>query len=543
MTQEVRAYVAQGGLKQQRELVRQTPGDAGAWYTLATLALEAGEMGEARFAFTQSVYLAPQQVDQALRAVDHLAKAGCNPEAEHLLRRVLERSPTCKEARLRLGQLLIDTGREVQASDEIDAVLQKQPRDVELQLLAATASERRGMLAKASEHLSAALAAHPDHIVAGRRLGSMFSQLGDHAGAVRCWRRVVILTAGQDLEAMTGLGISLSGHGQHAEALQVLAEVAKRQRRSPSALADLGMALTSAGQVEDAAAAFQQALELEPRSPQAHCGLGIAYQKQSRWHEAAQAFRATEQLVPDSPVGPLNLGLALMELGDKEGARRALLRAAALAPDDPEIRAVLEQALTRQPERTPTPVAGAGVGTGTNGQGFSASIKGDLRSFQLFDVLEFLRLQKKTGALVVSSRQGAGIVRLVEGALTSASAPRVKRLGEALVDSGLISRQQLERALSHQREEPRENAETLGSLLLRVGIIDRDRLTTAIRRQVMAALEHMMTWTEGAFSFHPGDVDESVTLPVSLDLRDVMLKLMRLTDERNAGRRDRPEAD
>jgi Flp pilus assembly protein TadD len=542
MTSRVQAYLAQGGLKRQREVVRETPGDAGTWYTLGTLALEAGEIGEARFAFTQSVYLAPQQVDQALGAVDHLAKAGCDPEAEQLLRRVLERSPTCKEARLRLGQLLIDTGREVQASAELDAVLQRQPRDLELQLLAATASERQGMLAKASDHLSAALAAHPDHIVAGRRLGSMLSQLGDHAGAVRCWRRIVILTAGQDMEAMTGLGITLSGNGQHADALQVLGEVAKRQG-SPSALADLGMALTAAGRVEEAAAAFKRALDLEPRSPQAHCGLGIAYQKQSRWHEAAQAFRATEQLAPNSPVGPLNLGLALTELGDKEGARRALLRAAALAPDDPEIRGVLEQALIPQPERTPTPALGAGVGTGTNDRGFSASIKGDLKSFQLFDVLEFLRLQKKTGALVVSSRQGAGIVRLVEGALTSASAPRVKRLGEALVDSGVISLEQLERALSHQREEPGENAETLGSLLLRDRIIDRDRLTTAIRRQVMAALEQMMTWTEGAFSFHPGDVDESVTPPVSLDLRDVMLKLMRLTDERNAGRRHRPEAD
>jgi Flp pilus assembly protein TadD len=533
--------VTQGGLKQQRELVRQTPSDASAWYTLGTLALEAGEIGEARFAFTQSVYLDPQQVDQALRAVEQLAKAGCDPEAEHLLRRVLERSPGCKEARLRLGKLLIDTGREVQASAELDAVLQTQPRDVDLQLLAATASERQGMLTKASEHLSAALAADPDNIVAGRRLGGVLSQLGDSAGAVRCWRRIVMRTAGKDMAAMTGLGISLSSHGQHNEALQVLTEVARRQSHSPSALSDLGMALTAAGRVDEAAAAFKQALDIEPRSAQAHCGLGIAYQRQSRWHEAAQAFRATEQLAPDNPVGPLNLGLALSELGDKEGARRALLRAAALAPDDPEIRSVLEQALIPEPDpRTPTPPAGIG---GAAAAGFGASINGDLKSFQLFDVLEFLRLQKKTGSLVVSSRQGAGIVRLVEGSLTSASAPRVKRLGEALVDSGLISRAQLERALSHQREEPRESAETLGSLLLRERVIDRDRLTTAIRRQVMAALEDMLSWKEGAFSFHPAQADDGVTPPVSLDLRDVMLKLMRLTDERNAGRPHRPEAE
>src|SRR5262249_49928521 len=163
-------------------------------------------------------------------------------------------------------------------------------------------------------------------------------------------------------------------------------------------------------------------LELDARSAQAYCGLGLAYQRLARWAEAAEAFRATEQLAPENAAGPLNLALALDQLGERDGARLALLRAAALAPEEEGHRRALEQFLAR-----PATASQPGTG-GLRAAEFDASITGDLKSFQLFDVLEFLRLQNKTGALVVSSRQGAGIVRLTQGAVTSASAPGVKRL-------------------------------------------------------------------------------------------------------------------
>ena len=529
-----------GDLKELRETVRSTPNDAGAWFALAVAALDAGEVGEARFAFTQSVYLAPYALSQAVSAADLLAQAGSRPEAEHLLRRVLERSPDFREAQLRLGQLLLDMGREAQAAAELGAALANRPQDVDLHLLAATAHERAGALTAASEHLAAVLEVDPHHLEAGRRLGTLLGQLGDTEGAVRCWRRLVARTEGRDLDALTGLGISLSSNAQHDEALQILKDVARRRGRSASTLSDLGMALSAAGRIEEAAAAFERALQIEPQSPQAYCGLGIAYQRQSRWHEAAQAFRATEQLAPGSAVGPLNLGLALKELGDHEGARRALLRAAALEPNDPEIQAAVEATFAPNMNTmvgvgqvgTPTPPTGTPV---PKPGGFSASISGDLKSFQLFDVLEFLRLQRKTGSLVVSSRHGAGLVRLFAGAVTSASGPRVKRLGEALVEAGLITPTNLELALALQRQESaRDGAESLGSVLLREELIAEERLTAAIKLQVLTALEDMLSWKEGAFSFHP--TDEGEAPPITLDLQDIMLKLMRMADERNAGR-------
>ena len=163
---------------------------------------------------------------------------------------------------------------------------------------------------------------------------------------------------------------------------------------------------------------------------------------------------------------------------------------------------------------------------------------GDIKTFALPEVLEFLRLQHKTGSLVVSSRRGAGIVRLVKGQVTSASAPGVGRLGEALVARGIITRQQLDAALAQQRRDDSaadgDGSEALGDLLIRERPADREPLTRVVFQQVLDALEEMLAWKEGAFSFHPGG-DRGMPV-IAFDLQNVMLEIMRLADERDATR-------
>src|SRR5437660_483292 len=65
----------------------------------------------------------------------------------------------------------------------------------------------------------------PDH-PANRQLAALLAQIGDAAGAITCWRRVVTITGNQDLEAVTALGIALSTDGQHSEAVDLLSDVA-----------------------------------------------------------------------------------------------------------------------------------------------------------------------------------------------------------------------------------------------------------------------------------------------------------------------------
>jgi hypothetical protein len=196
-----------------------------------------------------------------------------------------------------------------------------------------------------------------------------------------------------------------------------------------------------------------------------------------------------------------------------------LLRAAALAPDDGEIRQALEELGSPEIEEDEV--------TRPSGrrEEFEASMEGNLETFKLLDVLEFLRVQNMTGALVLSSKRGQGVVRITTGRITGASAPGVKRLGPALIEEGALGGEVLEALLAR---EGSDRDEVLLGTLWAGRLVDRSRLSAAVLRQIMAALEEMLEWPEGAFRFHGGESAEPP--PVSFNLHEVTLQLAALHD-------------
>jgi tetratricopeptide (TPR) repeat protein len=500
--------------------VKRMPGDSESWFAAGVAAVEAGRADEAVHALVHSVELAPQDADRALAAAEQLVLAGSHGEAEKIYRRTLSYAGDRNDLRIGLVRSLLGRGLDAAAKEEVERAIRLDPGDLELRALAAESCDRLGEAIEAIEHLRVALAGSPDHLELNRRLAALLTRSGDRGGAITCWRRVAAQDADEDLDALTALGIELSRDGQHEDALETLRQVVARAPGMSAAHANLGMALLTAGRLDESVEASLRALELDESSAQAYCGLGLAYQKLNRLAEAAQAFTATEQLAPESPAGPLNLALALDALGDREEARLALLRAAAIAPEDQEIHDALARFLaSAEAEGGDVPRVAA----------LDASIRGELKSFPLFDVLEFLRVQSKSGSLVISSRHGAGIVRLVDGALTSASAPGTPRLGDVLERHGLVSRAQVQAALSRQRGLPEETAESLGSILLHDKIIDRSQLGKIVFEQALTALSELTSWTEGAFSFHPAAGGDPP--PVSFSVQQLVLELMRLRDE------------
>jgi tetratricopeptide (TPR) repeat protein len=483
----------------------------------AVAALDRGELEAGRRALLQSLNYGNDGFETLIDVAAELAFAGFRADAEHVLHRVSERFPNRVEVKSELARLFLESGNPNKALQIAISSLQLHRHNADLHALAAAANEQLGLLGEAAAHWAAILANDPDHQYSNLRLASVLQQTGDVGGAIGCLRRVVEVTAGRDLESLTSLGILLSADGQHDEAIALLAEVVQVNPGLGSAHADLANAWLAADRVEDAIAGFSEALRIDPESAQAYCGLGLAYQRIQRWHEAAEAFRTTERLAPDQVIGPYNLGLALSALGEPEEARAALLRAAALAPDDLEIRAALEALLAR-PRHDEQAAA------------TSPRFGGDISTFALPEVLEFLRLQKKTGSLVISSRRGAGIVRLAAGRITSASAPGVRRLGQVLVERRILSAAELDALLAQQRAEDGESAEALGAVLLRRRPRDREALTQAVLKQVIDALAEALSWTEGGFSFHPGNDRESPA--IAFDLQNVMLEILRLADER-----------
>ena len=515
--------------------IRRQPQDPEAWYAQGVAALDRGELEEGRQHLLQSTQMGPPVLERLLSVAHRLTAVGFGSDAAMVLRRAIESFAERAEPKVALAWLYLDAGDPRQAAQIAIFALRTHARDPELHIAAAAAHEQMGAATEAANHLVAVLAVDADHLEANRRLATLLGRMGDDAGAERCLRRIVEVTGGRDLEAAVSLSIGLSGSGRHPEAIAVLSEVARRTPDSSAIRADLGMALLASGDLDGGIAEFTAALEIDPRSAQAYCGLGLAYRQLERYQEAAEAFRTSEQLAPEQATASFNLGLVLAAVGDDHGARKAMLRAAALDPDDGEIQQALQSILVP----AVAPDASGPARAAEKKAEFSASISGDLTSFQLPDVLEFLRLQSKTGSLMVASRQGAGIVRLVRGQVTSASAPGVQRLGEALVERGVITPTGLQAALARQKAPNGDSSEALGTVLFKDGpAAARAELKRVVFQQVLDALAEMLNWSEGAFSFHPeADKDPPA---IAFDVQNVMLELMRLTDERNQDRGTNP---
>ena len=316
-----------------------------------------------------------------------------------------------------------------------------------------------------------------------RRLARLYGLIGATTECADLWR-LAVNVAGENVDAkdLTGLGIALSRAKLHDGAIRVLAR-ALNIRRDAHTLANLGMALVEAGQPSEAIPYFQQALTIDSASVQAQFGLGVSYRITGRIQDAVDHLRAVTEHAPQWEVGFLELGIALRSLGQHQASRGALLRAAILAPDDPGIKAELRSAL--QPDSS-TDVADDRIG--------ASSIVGTLTSFPLEDILEFLRLQRLTGTLVLNSKaRGIGQVELHRGQLVSVNLPG---------DEDALTRS----------SDPRDR---------------RVRHT-----QAHNAIRELQGWREGQFSFRRADPDMGQEPADTIDLAGLMLELARQQDEK-----------
>ena len=314
-----------------------------------------------------------------------------------------------------------------------------------------------------------------------RRLARLHGLAGHRAECVRAWRRAVsvagVAVADEDL---TALGIALSNADQHDDAIEVLTR-AVQVRNNAETYANLGMALIQGDRVSDAIRCFERALRSDETSLQANFGLGLALRVSGRTLEAIERLQRVTELAPSWEVAYLEFGIALKVGGQLRLAKSALLRAAILAPEDRGIQAELQTVLQHDLTSVFSDSAGEG-----------SSITGTLTSFPLEDVLEFLRFQRLTGTLVLTSRsQGEGEVRLHQGRLVSARSPHGRR------DVPVSAQSEVEKLFAQAR----------------------------------SALEELQGWRRGQFSFHRIDSEREREPAVTIDLAELLLEIARNQDE------------
>jgi tetratricopeptide (TPR) repeat protein len=109
---------------------------------------------------------------------DAYAQAGALDRAVEQYRAALQLGPTFHDLRYKLGRYLLDTGRSLEAREELDAVVQARPASVQARTAFALACFLSGDGQTARRALEQVLSTHPDHVRA-----RVYLQMVERAGA------------------------------------------------------------------------------------------------------------------------------------------------------------------------------------------------------------------------------------------------------------------------------------------------------------------------------------------------------------------------
>jgi c-di-GMP-binding flagellar brake protein YcgR len=131
------------------------------------------------------------------------------------------------------------------------------------------------------------------------------------------------------------------------------------------------------------------------------------------------------------------------------------------------------------------------------------SLKGDLNSFGFYTVLKTLSIEKKSGVVLLSRGRARRALCLKEGNVIAASGSSMFRLGQIILDLGIISREKLEDALY----KAMKCGKRLGVVLLEEGYISEGILKGLIQHQIQKVVNGLSRWKEGRFEYHECSVE------------------------------------
>ena len=159
-------------------------------------------------------------------------------------------------------------------------------------------------------------------------------------------------------------------------------------------------------------------------------------------------------------------------------------------------------------------------------------IEGPLKELGIHDVFQLLDLSRKTGVLRVTSqlRRNHGTIYFDRGTIVEAEIrSNPHPLGKMLVRSGKITEADLQRARDMQDGGDHRR---LGEILIDLGVLTHRDVERQVRFQVEEVVFEIMGWREGYFSFNEGPLtDPRADAQVRIPTEAVLMEGARRIDE------------
>jgi tetratricopeptide (TPR) repeat protein len=164
----------------------------------------------------------------------------------------------------------------------------------------------------------------------------------------------------------------------------------------------------------------------------------------------------------------------------------------------------------------------------------AVTMRGDLEQINLSDIFQTLAMTKMEGVLRVRNPLEQRQVYCLDGYVRILVPPRIatRRLGQRLVQAGLLQPEQLRGALVRQRKEQKP----LGELLVADGLLQQDQIDEIAGMQVSGDLFSLFTWRHGTFEFWKGEITDpdlraQFEVCPEFEVSSLLLEVARRSDE------------
>ncbi|HEY5513791.1 MAG TPA: DUF4388 domain-containing protein, partial [Geomonas sp.] len=169
------------------------------------------------------------------------------------------------------------------------------------------------------------------------------------------------------------------------------------------------------------------------------------------------------------------------------------------------------------------------------------SFDGDLEHLPIVDVIQLLHATGKSGTLTLRSLKGESQLVFNAGYIVSANhVNNSVRIGQILLDMGMITHEELESAL-HEQQRAGTTRKPIIQTMIEAGRIRTEDAYQGLEVLIEMTIVEVLTWTRGSFSL---DVDkifvsdeyryfpEQLKQELQLNTQSVLMDALRIYDER-----------
>jgi len=156
------------------------------------------------------------------------------------------------------------------------------------------------------------------------------------------------------------------------------------------------------------------------------------------------------------------------------------------------------------------------------------SLSGNLKTMDLAELLQWVTLGRKTGSLTFVRNKTKNHIFFKDGKIISSRSNEPnKQLGHYLLFQGKINEAQLKRALEVQLQ----TRSALGKILVQEGLVTQEETERALVGRTEEVIYDLFLWEEGYFNFtaHGFNLDELIL--INIDINAIIFEGVRRKDE------------